>query len=136
MKPEPVWSSTLPMNVRRPGFGSLARSRRKTATEPDAARAAAEDALSMTYQKVVENLHRFEWQGVGIYPWLRTIALRVALDQLRSNRRELLFEPQDIERELETTPPSRQEAEALERLDLRAARFCAGAFAFSRSSAW
>ena len=47
-------------------------------------RAAAEEALSVTYLKVVERFDQFSWQAVGVYPWLRVVALRVALDQLRS----------------------------------------------------
>ncbi len=84
--------------------------------------ASAEDALSRTYTKVVEHIGRFEWQDVGLYPWLRTIALRVAIDELRARRRERLFEPQDLERELDGSPPSSRETEALERHDLAKAR--------------
>ncbi|HET9931176.1 MAG TPA: sigma-70 family RNA polymerase sigma factor, partial [Polyangiaceae bacterium] len=32
--------------------------------------AAAEDALSVTYMKVVERIAQFSWQEVGFYPWL------------------------------------------------------------------
>ena len=85
-------------------------------------RAAAEDALSITYTKVVENLQQFEWQNVGFYPWLRMIGFRVALDQIKKSRRERLFEPQDIERELDRGPASSQETDALERYDLASAR--------------
>ncbi len=62
---------------------------------------AAEEALGITYTKVVEHIASFQWQAVGIYPWLRTIALRVAIDLLRSRKREILFSPTDLERELE-----------------------------------
>ncbi len=61
----------------------------------------AKDALSETYAKVVEQIGRFEWQGKGIYPWLRTIAFRVAIDQLRARKRTTLFAPEDLERQLE-----------------------------------
>jgi RNA polymerase sigma factor (sigma-70 family) len=70
--------------------------------------AAAKDALSETYAKVVERIDRFTWAGVGFYPWLRTVALRVALDQLRSRKRMLLWQAEDVERELDaaaTTTP-------------------------------
>jgi RNA polymerase sigma-70 factor (ECF subfamily) len=63
--------------------------------------AAAQDALSEVYARVVERIGRFAWQGVGFWPWLRTVALRVALDQLRSNRRLLLFSAQDMAREVD-----------------------------------
>ena len=85
-------------------------------------RAAAEDALSVTYTKVVERLNQFEWRSSGFYPWLRTVALRVAIDHLRTRKRESLFEPGDLERELDHAPPSRQENDIIEEHDLAAAR--------------
>ena len=44
--------------------------------------AAAKDALGETYAKVVERIGQFTWQGGGLYPWLRTVALRVAISAL------------------------------------------------------
>ncbi|HKQ70742.1 MAG TPA: RNA polymerase sigma factor [Polyangiaceae bacterium] len=64
-------------------------------------RASAEQALGDTYARVVERIGTFEWQGCGIYPWLRTVAFHVAMDLLRARRREVLFEPGDLEREAE-----------------------------------
>lgn len=63
--------------------------------------ARARDALSATYEKVIERLDRYDWQPCGIYPWLRVVALRTALDMLRASRRELLFQPEDLDREVE-----------------------------------
>lgn len=80
----------------------------------------AEEALSQVYVKVVQNFSQFEWQNVGIYPWLRTIAFHVALDHLRRDKRLRLFEPEDLERELERDQPT--QSDDLERLDLLAAR--------------
>ena len=65
--------------------------------------AAAKDALSETYAKVVTSIDRFVWQGVGFYPWLRTVALRVALDQLRARKRVVLFEADDLAREIDAS---------------------------------
>lgn len=65
--------------------------------------AAAKDALSETYAKVVANIGKFVWQNVGFYPWLRTVALRIALDQLRAKKRIVLFEEDDLTRELDAT---------------------------------
>lgn len=62
---------------------------------------AAKEALSETYAKVVVNIGKFTWQNVGFYPWLRTVALRVALDQLRAKKRLVLFEEDDLVRELD-----------------------------------
>lgn len=63
--------------------------------------AAAQDALADTYARVVERFDRFEWQDCGVYPWLRVVAMRIALDALRGRRRESLFEPDDLEREID-----------------------------------
>jgi RNA polymerase sigma-70 factor (ECF subfamily) len=66
-------------------------------------RAAAEQALGDTYARVVERITQFEWQGSGIYPWLRVVAMHVAIDLLRARRREVLFEPDDLQREVEAS---------------------------------
>ncbi len=84
--------------------------------------ALAEEALSATYMKVVERFDRFTWQSLGVYPWLRVVAMRVALDQLRSRKREVLFEPSDIERELERGNDADHDAEVMERHDLAQAK--------------
>ena len=81
---------------------------------------AAEEALSITYTKVIERFAQFEWQDVGVYPWLRMVALRVAIDMLRARKREVLFEPNDLEREMD--PKDLFSAEELEERDLAAAR--------------
>ena len=62
---------------------------------------AAKEALSETYAKVVANIGKFVWQNVGFYPWLRTVALRTALDQLRAKKRLVLFEEDDLVREVD-----------------------------------
>jgi RNA polymerase sigma factor (sigma-70 family) len=85
-------------------------------------RAAAEEALSVTYLKVVERFDQFTWQAVGIYPWLRVVALRVALDQLRSRKRETLFQPEDLEREIEQSERDVRDAASSEAQDLALAR--------------
>ena len=84
--------------------------------------AAAEEALSTTYMKVVERFHQFTWQNVGVYPWLRVVALRVALDQLRQRKREVLFEPDDVQREIDAAGAEQRDADAVERHDLAVAR--------------
>ena len=85
-------------------------------------RAAAEEALSLTYLKVVERFAQFEWQNVGVYPWLRVVALRVALDQLRARKRERLFDANDLERELDQAEREARDAASLEAHDLQVAR--------------
>ena len=86
----------------------------------------AEQALGDTYARVVERIGAFVWQGCGIYPWLRTVALRVALDLLRARRREILFEPGDLQREAENAEESLAAEgltdELIERRDREAAR--------------
>lgn len=65
--------------------------------------AAAKDALSETYAKVVAKVHTFTWQDRGFYPWLRMVALRVALDHLRARKRLLVWSDEDVTREVERT---------------------------------
>ncbi|WP_394838526.1 RNA polymerase sigma factor [Pendulispora rubella] len=68
--------------------------------------AAAKDALGETYAKVVERIDRFTWQNVGFYPWLRTLALHVAIDQLRARKRMVLWDADDVERTLDAKSES------------------------------
>lgn len=85
--------------------------------------AAAKDALADTFAKVVERIDRFKWQNVGFYPWLRTVALRVAIDMLRARKRTVLWEADDLQRELDaaqTTTPLDQAVQ--ERRDRDAAK--------------
>jgi RNA polymerase sigma factor (sigma-70 family) len=81
--------------------------------------AAAKEALSETYAKVVANIGKFVWQNVGFYPWLRTVALRVALDQLRARKRIVLFEEDDLAREVDAastqTPVEQQLSDGRDR---------------------
>jgi RNA polymerase sigma-70 factor (ECF subfamily) len=85
-------------------------------------KAAAEEALSVTYLKVVERFDQFTWQSVGVYPWLRMVALRVALDQLRRRKRETVFQPEDLEREIEQGEREARDAVASEAHDLAVAK--------------
>jgi RNA polymerase sigma-70 factor (ECF subfamily) len=85
-------------------------------------KAAAEEALSVTYLKVVERFEQFSWQAVGVYPWLRVVALRVALDQLRARKRETLFQPEDLEREIDAGEREARDAASSEASDLAFAK--------------
>ena len=85
--------------------------------------AAAKDALGETYARVVEKLDRFVWQNVGFYPWLRVVALRVALDALRARKRLVLWEAEDVEREVDASATATPVDQRLsERRDREAAR--------------
>jgi RNA polymerase sigma factor (sigma-70 family) len=84
--------------------------------------AMAEEALSASYMKIVERFDQFSWQSLGVYPWLRVVALRVALDQLRARKREVLFEPSDVEREIDAAQRDERDNDAIERHDLKVAR--------------
>lgn len=79
----------------------------------------AKEALAETYAKVVANIGKFVWQNVGFYPWLRTVALRVALDQLRARKRLVLFEEDDLAREVDAaqtqTPVEQQVSDQRDR---------------------
>jgi RNA polymerase sigma-70 factor (ECF subfamily) len=86
--------------------------------------AAAQEALSEVYARVVARIDRFAWQGSGFWPWLRTVALRVALDQLRARRRILVWDAEDVARELDAaesaTPLDQRLSEHRERQAARA----------------
>ncbi len=88
--------------------------------------AAAQDALAETYARVVERFDQFQWQGCGVYPWLRVVGMRIALDALRRRRRETLFEPDDLQREIDASENDLGgrggEAELSEKRDLADAR--------------
>ncbi len=87
--------------------------------------AIAQDALAETYARVVERFDQYTWQECGVYPWLRVVALRIALDILRSRKRELLFEPDDLAREIdraEKASGAGPDVDVLEARDLDAAR--------------
>jgi RNA polymerase sigma factor (sigma-70 family) len=87
--------------------------------------AAAQDALADTYMRVLERFDQFEWRGCGVYPWLRVIAMRIALDALRSRKRETLFEPADLTRAVEAAERDLEDgldAQICERRDRDAGR--------------
>jgi RNA polymerase sigma-70 factor (ECF subfamily) len=87
--------------------------------------AAAQDALADTYMRVLERFDQFEWRGCGVYPWLRVIAMRIALDALRAKKRETLFEPSDLSRavdEAETDLEQGADEQLCERRDRDAAK--------------
>lgn len=65
--------------------------------------AAARDALSETYARVVEKIGLFVWREVGFYPWLRTVAFHVAIDQMRARKRMVLWSEDDLARELDAS---------------------------------
>jgi len=87
--------------------------------------AIAQDALAETYARVVERFHQFQWQSCGVYPWLRVVAMRIALDILRARRRETLYEPDDLQREIDASERDLTrsgDAELCEKRDLADAR--------------
>jgi RNA polymerase sigma-70 factor (ECF subfamily) len=85
-------------------------------------RSAAEEALGATYLRIVERFRQFVWQRVGVYPWFRVVALRVALDQLRARKREILFDAASLEREIEHAEREEHDAAWLEERDLALSR--------------
>jgi RNA polymerase sigma factor (sigma-70 family) len=89
--------------------------------------ARARDALSATYERAIERLHMYEWQPCGLYPWLRVVALRIALDMIRASRHEVLFGVDDLHREIEASEASLREhggpsEQAADQHDLEQAR--------------
>ena len=49
--------------------------------------ATAEDVLRDTFATALAKLHRFQWTGAGIYPWLRQIAVNKVRDIHRHSQR-------------------------------------------------
>ena len=87
--------------------------------------AIAQDALAETYARVVERFSQYTWQDCGVYPWLRVVAMRIALDILRSRKRETLFQPEDLAREVERSEAglaSAPDVDVLAARDLESAR--------------
>lgn len=87
--------------------------------------ALAQDALGETYARVVERIQQFQWQNCGFYPWLRVVGMRIAIDTIRSRRRETLFDPDDLAREAEAAERALSQAaepDVYERQDLAEAR--------------
>lgn len=74
--------------------------------------ARAKDALADTYTKVFTTIARYEWHPAGIYPWLRTIAFHVAIDQIRARKRETPFDDDDLQRELDRKSDPEQATDA------------------------
>ncbi len=85
--------------------------------------AAAKDALAETYARVIRKIGLFTWTVAGFYPWVRTVALRIAIDELRRQKRLPLWSADDVQRELDasftTTPVDEKISQAR---DLDAAR--------------
>jgi RNA polymerase sigma factor (sigma-70 family) len=75
-------------------------------------------------KRVVERFDRLTWQNVGFWPWLRTVALRVALDQLRARKRLVLWDAEDVAREVDAaqtvTPVDQKLSEHRDRQAARA----------------
>ena len=85
--------------------------------------AAAKDALAEVYEKVLGNIGKFVWQNVGFYPWLRTVALRTTIDHIRKKKRTVLFDTDDLEREVDAQSTSTPVDDKLSQLrDARAAQ--------------
>ncbi len=70
----------------------------------------AEDLLADTFVRAIENLHRFQWQGKGLLPWLIRIGKNLCLDHLRRAGRMTAW-PEGFEQQLPDT--SDADAEAL-----------------------
>ncbi|PIE05945.1 MAG: RNA polymerase subunit sigma [Sorangium cellulosum] len=82
--------------------------------------ARARDALSATYERAIRRLDQYQWQPYGMYPWLRVVAMRIALDMLRSNRKEFLYDCDDLNREIDSAVSARDNSpSSLEALEER-----------------
>ena len=88
--------------------------------------AAAEDALSETYTKVLSHLASFSWRDdTGFYPWFRMVGMRVMLDQFRKRKRTLVWSEEDVVSEIDRDQAAGQprvDDELLQKQDADAVR--------------
>ncbi len=54
----------------------------------------AEDIASLTFERALKNIHRFEWKGISFSAWLYRIATNIITDYFRSkgSHRQVSFE--------------------------------------------
>lgn len=88
--------------------------------------AAAEDALSETYTKVLSHLASFAWRDeTGFYPWFRMVGMRVMLDQFRKRKRNVVWSEEDVVSEIDRSQAEdhpRVDEQLLQKQDAEAVR--------------
>ncbi|XFA99478.1 RNA polymerase sigma factor [Candidatus Izemoplasma sp. B36] len=57
-------------------------------------KAATEDLMQDTYMKMIQKIHQYK-RGRNFYAWLIQIAKNTALDYVRKEKRNLVFDPQE-----------------------------------------
>ena len=57
-------------------------------------KAATEDLMQDTYMKMIQKIHQYK-RGRNFYAWLLQIAKNTALDYVRKEKRNLVFDPQE-----------------------------------------
>lgn len=71
----------------------------------------AEDVLRDTFATALQKLHSYRWTGVGIYPWLRQIAINKVVDvHRRSQRSRRLLEALAAESPTQASPEDQPDA--------------------------
>lgn len=76
--------------------------------------ATAEDVLRDTFVTALQKVESFRWTGVGIYPWLRQIAINKVHDvHRRSQRSRRLLDALAVELPSESAPEDRPDARVI-----------------------
>lgn len=57
-------------------------------------KAATEDLMQDTYMKMIQKIHQYK-RGKNFYAWLLQIAKNTALDYVRKEKRNLVYDPQE-----------------------------------------
>ncbi len=79
----------------------------------------AKEVLSEVYVRTATTITRFVWQASGLYPYMKTIAVRLVIDEFRRKKRSPLWSGEDVEH---TLPDTQEISEKAEREDIDAKR--------------
>lgn len=66
----------------------------------------AKEVLSEVYVRTANTIHRFVWQPSGLYPYMKTIAVRLVIDEFRRRKRSPLWAPEDVEEAWDKQAPN------------------------------
>ena len=71
----------------------------------------AKEVLSEVYVRTATTITHFVWQPSGLYPYMKTIAVRLVIDEFRRKKRSPLWNGEDIEHTLADTHAMSENAE-------------------------
>lgn len=78
----------------------------------------AKEVLSEVYVRTASTITRFVWQPSGLFPYMKTIAVRLVIDEFRRRKRSPLWPGENLEQTLADTQRA-QDAAAQEELDAK-----------------